>query len=99
MNLKKPNSAIPSRPLTLQKNNQLLIIKCLLFISIDIVDKLFGLKEKQDAKQRQIRKPESVKANLPEQNKAQSRDKLGIKAKVSGRTYEKGIKIKTSPYY
>jgi len=52
------------------------------------VDKLFGLKEKQEAKERKIRK--SVGENLPPQNKSKSRDKLGIKAKVSGRQFGKG---------
>ncbi|MBD3155365.1 MAG: hypothetical protein GF368_01790 [Candidatus Aenigmarchaeota archaeon] len=58
---------------------------------IDVVDRLFGLKEQQDAKER----TKMGKENLPDPKKAgQSRDKLGQKAKVSGRTYQKGKKIK-----
>jgi hypothetical protein len=57
---------------------------------IDIVDKLFGLKEQQDAEYR-MKHPT---ANLPEGSKGERRDKLGNKAKVSGKQYSKGIKIK-----
>lgn len=59
---------------------------------IDVVDKLFGLKEKEDAKKRMV-DAHAAPENLPEL-KGDSRDKLGKKAKVSGRTYQKGIKIK-----
>ena len=30
--------------------------------------------------------------------KGESRDKLGLKAKVSGRTYDKGIQVKQKQY-
>jgi len=61
---------------------------------IDLVDKSLGYQEMENAKQRQVRKPESVVENFPPQNLGKSRDKLGEKAKVSGRQYGKGIKIK-----
>jgi hypothetical protein len=57
---------------------------------IDVVDRLFSLKEKKDAEYR-MKNPE---ANLPQGVKGQSRDKLGSIAKVSGMTYQKGKKIK-----
>jgi len=38
------------------------------------------------------------KENLPDLPIGQSRDKLGEKAKVSGRQYSKGIKIKEQKY-
>ena len=60
---------------------------------IDVVDKLFGLKERQEAKKRQGTRTD-IRANLPECSKGRVRDKLGKKAKVSGRTYEKGKIIK-----
>ena len=49
---------------------------------------------RQEAKQRQIRKPNSVVENLPPQNLGKVCDKLGKKAKVSGKTYRKGKQIK-----
>jgi len=61
---------------------------------IDVVDKLFGLKEKQDAKDRQLSRDRSGKFTTTVE-KFKSRDKLGKKAKVSGKTYEKGITVKT----
>jgi len=60
---------------------------------IDVVDKLFGLQEEENAKQRMV-DAHSATENLPELSKGERRDKLGDKAKVSGRTYSKGIKIK-----
>ena len=60
---------------------------------INVVDKLFGLKEKEDAKERQGTRTD-IKVNLPESKKGQARDKLAAKAKISGSTYSKGIKIK-----
>lgn len=44
--------------------------------------------EKIKAKLRQVRKPESVKENLPEQNKGQSRDHAAEGMKFTGRTLE-----------
>jgi N6-adenosine-specific RNA methylase IME4 len=60
---------------------------------IDVVDKLFGLTEKQDAKQRMLIGKKDPSENL---RKGRATDRLGSKAKVSGRQYEKGIKIKTT---
>jgi len=61
---------------------------------IDVVDKLFGLKEKEDAKKR-ISEGGKGRVNLPTL-KGRATDNLSKKAKVSRRTYEKGIKIKTN---
>jgi len=56
---------------------------------IDVVDKLFGLKEKQDAEKR-------MKSGNPVPNldKGRSSEKLGSKAKVSKNTYFKGKQVK-----
>lgn len=64
---------------------------------IDVVDKLFGLKESEDAKRREEKKLTDRDQGgkfATQVDKGKSRDKLGKKAKVSGRTYQKGIKIK-----
>ena len=60
---------------------------------IDVVHKLFGLNEIEKAKQRQGTRTDIVE-NLPQSDKGKSRDKLSAKAKVSPRTYVKGIKVK-----
>ena len=81
-------------------NNPEMWNKCLQGeLSIDIVDKLFGLKEKKEAKERQQEhggtapgKPKDTSGKFS--LSVQSRDKLGRLAKVSGKQYEKGIKIK-----
>lgn len=63
---------------------------------IDLVDKLFGLKEKQEAKERIDKKLTDRDQGgkfTTQVDKGKVRDKLGIKAKVSGRQYEKGINL------
>lgn len=57
---------------------------------IDVVDKLFGLKEKQLAKERQL-SGKNLGENLP---KGRASEQLGNKAKVSEKTYRKGKQIK-----
>jgi hypothetical protein len=47
-----------------------------------------------EAKERKKRKPESVKENLPEQNKGQSRDKAGESVAVSGKSIDAGQRFK-----
>jgi len=63
---------------------------------IDVVDRLFGLKEEQDAKDRQGTRTDITSAKNFAKVKDRRTKKLGDKAKVSHRTYEKGKKVKES---
>ena len=65
---------------------------------IDVVDRLFGLKEKRAAEERlKIPTGGTTRENLPTSvKKGRATDNLSKKSKVSRRTYEKGKQVKDS---